>query len=281
MKKKIVVPTDFSTNSINAIRYAIDMYSKEAIEIEILHTYYSAGYDSENLLIPIPDDTNLEKIRIKAELDLATFKDQLQFNDANVNHTIFYTAQFGPLVDILEKKVKAEKIHLIIMGTKGQAPYESTVFGSNAVNVMEKVRNCPILAVPINYAFKKPNEIIFPTGFKTIYHKDEIKYLIEIAQLTEAPIRILYISKGEDLTNKQIEKKQLLENMLSGVTFTHHNLYHIPVEDGVRCFIQSRESEMIAFVNKKHFFFGSIFSNPLAKHLGKFTTVPLLAMHDR
>jgi hypothetical protein len=52
------------------------------------------------------------------------------------------------------------------------------------------------------------------------------------------------------------------------------------LQEGVRCFVQSRESEMIAFVNKKHNFFGSIFSNPMVKELGMHTNVPLLAMHD-
>jgi hypothetical protein len=37
---------------------------------------------------------------------------------------------------------------------------------------------------------------------------------------------------------------------------------------------------MIAFMNKKHHFFGSIFSNSMVKDLGDTANVPLLALHD-
>ena len=82
------------------------------------------------------------------------------------------------------------------------------------------------------------------------------------------------------MTKAQQENKALLEKILEAASFTHHTLYDVDINDGVRCFVQSRQSEMIAIVNKKHNFFGSVFSNPMVKELGKHANVPLLAMHD-
>lgn len=146
---------------------------------------------------------------------------------------------------------------------------------------METIRNCPVLAIPVDVKYKSINEIVFPTGFRTRYKEEDLRYLADFAQLINAPIRILYISKGEPLTAKQQKKKEQLESVFSEVTYSHHSLYHVPVVTGVRCFVQSRESEMITFVNKKHFFFSSVFSDPMVKQLGRFTDVPLLALHDK
>jgi len=52
------------------------------------------------------------------------------------------------------------------------------------------------------------------------------------------------------------------------------------VGEAVRHFVEERKSGMIAFINKKHTFFGSIFSRPLVKQLGLHARVPVLAMHD-
>jgi hypothetical protein len=88
------------------------------------------------------------------------------------------------------------------------------------------------------------------------------------------------VKTGKELSKDQQTNKTLLNQILESLSFTHHELFNINLEEGVRCFSQSRESEMIAFINKKHHFFGSIFSNPMVKDLGDNANVPLLALHD-
>lgn len=280
MKKRILIPTDFSENSINAIRYAVKLYGETDCEFHIMHSYYLAGDSKDSLLIPKPDEKAYEKLQVASEVHLDKVKAEVSKLGERPGHKFFFSSVQGPLMEILTNKVKKDGMSLIVMGTRGQNDEENLAFGSVAVSVMENVRECPVLAIPRNVDYQKPNEIVFPTGFNTRYKLDELDYLAEMARLTGAPVRILYISKGDMLTDAQVEKKNLVESKLAGVEFTHHNLYDIPVKAGVRCFVQSRESEMIAFVNKKHFFFGSVFSDPLVKQIGRYANVPLLGMHD-
>jgi len=280
MKKKILIPTDFSATSINAIHYAAGLYCNEDVDFHILHTYYLSGYSSENLLIPEPDDADYQRVLDTSEKNMEKLKVHLRLRSENPRHKNHFSNVFGSLLDVLQNKVENEDIDLIIIGAQGENNNESNAFGSNAVSVMEKIRKCPVFAIPANVIFKSPNEIVFPTSFKTHYKHQELDYLAAVAKFTEAPIRILHISKGETLTEEQQEKKKLLQNIFTDVKYSFHNLYNVPVETGVRCFVQSRESEMIAFINKKHFFFGSVFTNPMVKQLGRFANVPLLALHD-
>ncbi|CAM3372787.1 universal stress protein [Aequorivita lipolytica] len=280
MKKRILIPTDFSRNAYNAIKYAMELYKKEYCEFIILHTYYHSGCSKDNLLIPEPSEKTQKTVQENSEKRMEKLKLQMDIYDKNDNHEFHFRSEFGPFYDVLKKTIEKEDIKLVIMGTRGETDDSSVILGSNAVNVMEEIRNCPVLAIPANTMYKDPNEIVFPTSFKTHYKEKELQTLVEISRLTNAPIRILHIQKGKKLTDAQEENKALLERILNAADFTHHKLYDIDLQEGVRCFVQSRESEMIAFVNKKHNFFGSIFSNPMVKELGKHTTVPLLAMHD-
>ncbi|HPE84108.1 MAG TPA: universal stress protein [Aequorivita sp.] len=280
MKKRILIPTDFSRNAWNAIKYAMELYKREYVEFFIIHSYYLSGYSKENLLTPEPKEKDLKKVQEASEKDMEKLKVQMGFYEENDNHTFHYMSEFGSFFDVMKATVEKQDIELVIMGTQGETDNKTVILGSNAVNAMEKIRNCPVLAIPSTVLFKDPNEIVFPTSFKTHYKEKELATLVEISRSTNSPIRILHIQKGKNLSKSQLENKALLEKILDAASFTHHTLYDIEINDGVRCFVQSRQSEMIAIVNKKHNFFGGVFSNPMVKELGKHTAVPLLAMHD-
>ncbi|NGX85079.1 universal stress protein [Aequorivita sp. KMM 9714] len=280
MKKRILIPTDFSRNAFNAIKYAMELYKREYCEFFILNTYYLSGYSKDNLLSPQPTDKDLSIVKERSEKNIERLKVQMSFYEENENHSFKYFSEFGPFFEVMKNVVAREDIELVIMGTQGETDNKTVILGSNAVNVMEKIRSCPVLAIPSTVLFKEPNEIVFPTSFRTHYKEKELSTLVEISRLLNAPIRILHVQKGRALSKPQIDNKLLLEKILEPASFTHHRLYNVDLKDGVSCFVQSRESEMIAIVNKKHNFFGSIFSNPMVKELGKHTNVPLLAMHD-
>jgi|TARA_B110000116_G_C16592997_1_gene471444 hypothetical protein len=72
----------------------------------------------------------------------------------------------------------------------------------------------------------------------------------------------------------------LLNQILKDISFTRHIRFNLGLQKSVHCFLQSRESEMIAFINKKHHFFESVFSNPMLKAAGKNAHVPLLVLQD-
>ena len=92
---------------------------------------------------------------------------------------------------------------MIIMGTKGETHSRATAFGSTAIYVMEKVRNCPVLAIPPQTLYTKVSEIVFPTSFQTHYKKQELKTLIDFAQIAQADIRILHVTESETLSEEQ------------------------------------------------------------------------------
>lgn len=281
MTKRILIPTDYSKNAFNAIKYAMRLFENENCEFFILNCYYLSGMDRDNLLVPEPSKEAKKTVEERSLQNMETLKKQMKAFEENEKHSFQYEARFGPFFETVKEEVKQKQIDLLIMGTQGQSDKKTVILGSNAVNLMEKIRACPVMAIPYSVTFKNPNEIVFPSSYRTHYKSNELQMLVRISNITNAPIRVLHIQNKKSLTQAQEENKIMLDDILKSAQVTHHKLYDMDVNDGVMAFVQSRESEMIAFVNKKHNFFGSIFSNPIVKELGMHTKVPLLAMHDK
>ena len=88
------------------------------------------------------------------------------------------------------------------------------------------------------------------------------------------------MEKKEKLNTCQENNKALLTDMLEGIDHSFHTLTKVGVSKGLETFIEIRDSDMIAFLNRKHRFFSSLLSNPLIKEIGYDSTIPILALKD-
>ncbi|PKV48282.1 nucleotide-binding universal stress UspA family protein [Aquimarina sp. MAR_2010_214] len=280
MKKKILLPTDFSKNAWNAILYAIELYKNETCDFYVLNVFNATGYALESMMIPEPGERIYEEAKEKSENGLNKIKERLSFRDDNPDHKFFMISQFNNVLSAIKDTVEKKDIEMIVMGTKGATNAGDLIYGSNTVLVMEKVRNCPVMAIPEGADYKEPKEIVFPTDYKIQIKRRELQYLTEIAKITNAEIKILHVTNDDNLDEEQENNKKLLVEYLDGIKYTFHTLHNIDVKGGLSSFVESRESDMITFINRKHSFFGSIFSKPMVKNLGHHSKVPVLALHD-
>ncbi|MEX0289185.1 MAG: universal stress protein [Flavobacteriaceae bacterium] len=278
MDKRILIPTDFSKNALNAARYALDLYAKLNCEFYFLNVFRLDSYTTDGLFIPEPGSAKYETARLASEEGLLKLLDMLKLHHYNPKHSFHTLSSFNFLSEAMENAIAKYDIDVVVMGTRGATGSKGVIFGSNTVNTMEKITQCPVLAIPEELQFQAPKEIVFPTNYKSDFKRKELRYLIEIAKMHNASIEIIYISKKEELSSAQEAKKQLLAEILAEVTYNFHVLEEKNVSEALTSFVDRRNSDMIAFINRKHFFFGSIFSRPLVKEIGYDATVPILAL---
>ena len=280
MRRKILLPTDFSKNAWHATKYAIELYKNDDCDFYILNVFSTTSNIMESLLNMEPGSEMYETAKEDSENGLAKILDMLAFSDqGNPKHHFKTISTFNSTLEAIKNVVEEKDIEIIVMGTKGSGSSKA-VYGSTAVYVMEKVRNCPVIVVPEDAVHTMPKEIVFPTGYKTYFKKKELNYLIEIAQKCNASIKILHISSEKKLDDKQIEHKKMLDEYFEDLNYSFHSLSHMEIATGINCFVESRESDMVAFINKKHSFFDSILTHPLVKEIGYDSKVPILVMHD-
>lgn len=281
MKHKVLLPTDFSKNSIRAISYARELYKDERCDFYLLNVFSATGNILESLINMEPGSELYENAKLNSENGLAKVYDMISMSDSNnPKHHFDVISQFNNVVEAIKDIVDKKDIEMIVMGTKGETQSGSIAFGSTAIDVMEKVRNCPVLVVPESAKIEMPKEIVFPTDYKIAYKRRELNYLKNIAKRSDASIIVLHVEEQDELDARQVDNKHLLEEIFDDVNYKFHNLSHTSVLTAVNIFVESRGSNMVAFLNKKHAFFGSILSNPMVKGISFHLNVPILAMHD-
>jgi len=281
MKRKILLPTDFSNNSWQAINYALQLFKNEACDFYLLNAFSGTNNLIKNILNMESGGEFYEEAEQESEDNLSKTLDKLIVNEhGNPKHTFKTISVFNDPIEAIKDIVEQKDIEMIIMGTKGETNDKGTVFGSVALYVMEKVRNCPVIVVPESARQSLPKEIIFPTSYETHYKRRELSYLTNIAKKCDATIAILHISEENELNENQKEHKQMLKEIFEDIEYTFHSLSHYSVESAVNIFVESRDSDMVAFINKKHTFFGSILTNPMVKGIAFHSKVPILVMHD-
>lgn len=278
MNKKILLPTDFSENSVHAIRYALELYKNDLCDFFLLNAYLLGNEISDILTIPVWQQEMIDNAKVESEKSLHEVLKAI--NSTNDKHSFHTLSRMGDTLQAIKDIVEEKDIEMIVMGTKGTGKIENKVFGGTATYVMEKVRNCPTLVVPLTTHAAPPKEIVFTTSYKTHFKKRELQFLIEIAQTCNAAIRILHVAEEEELSKNQLEHKKMLEEYFENLDYSFHTLYGIKVQHAVNCFVESRNSDMVAFINKKHTFFGSLLTTPLVKGISYTSKVPILVLHD-
>lgn len=279
MEKRILIPVDFSKNSLNATRYALDLFGHRRCDFYILNVFQVSGYSTDSMMVPEPGEKMYEAAKEHADAGLEKFMGMLQLHGLNPLHSFHSISSFNSIVYGIKHQIAKKDIDLVIMGTKGATDAQSIIFGTNTVHVMEEVTECPVLAIPADYSFTPPKEIVFPSDFKTACKRREMNALLEIAGDHGSVIRVLHIEKEAELSREQQSNRELIRTLLGDVPHEFHSLSGLKVHEGIGAFIASRNSDMIVFMNRKHSFLGKILAKPLVRELGYHYHIPILELN--
>lgn len=280
--KNILLPTDFSENSWNAIAYAINMYTNEVCNFYLLNVNrISNTVISDIPYTPYNDviDTTLLK---PSKLKLKKFTERIATEfPKNRKHKFYTLVDYNYFIDSIRKHVKEKDIDLIIMGTKGASGLKKLLIGSNAGEVITKV-SCSTLIVPENATYTAIKEIAFPTDYILSYKTNVLHSIVNILKKeTAAALRILHIAqKGAGLSLDQQNNKEVLEDLFANYKHSFHSLSNSKVEDAIQCFVESRNIDMMAMVAKNLNYFQQILFHSKVEKISYHTNVPFLVLHE-
>ncbi len=276
--KKILLPTDFSENSLNAIEYACQLFKDIPCKFYLLNVFKIPYLANEELM-----DQNVAQLAALEEEMHETSKKEmeklLESLPKNKRHE-FATISDYNLFNLAVRQVVDEKnIELIIMGTKGATGAKEIFMGSNTGDVIMK-SSCNVIAVPENHTYKAPKEIVFPTDFHIDYNFEELAPLISLAEMNNSVIRILHFSEKSGLDDTQAENKRKLDSFLVNIKHKYYTLSSSDFEEGLNCFIQSRGNiDMIAIIGRHYGFFQRLLFKPKVMSLSFHLTIPLFVIH--
>ncbi|MEP2935939.1 MAG: universal stress protein [Gilvibacter sp.] len=279
MKTKILVLTDFSKNAYTALNYAIELFKQSSCEFYILNAFTPSTYVSDNILATQLGNHDLEALKQTSKKGLETLEQLISSRDKDPDHSFTYVSEFDFVHKAVVKAVQKYNIDLIVMGTHGESDSSQALFGSITVSIMNKVRDCTTLVVPKGHIYEPLKEVVFLSSYRTPYKSLELRPLLTIAARHKAHLSVLHVSKDEEQQDQHHEIKDALSHKLQDLSPSFYEINGVSLPDALQCFVQIKESDMIAFVNKKHHFFENLFSPSMVKDLAKHAQVPILCLH--
>ena len=278
--KRILLPTDFSDNAYNAVRYALNLFKEQECTFYLLHTYTPAIYQADYILHS-PGQIGLGDIYQESsitQLDALKTKIEREFN--NPKHTFLIHSAFNLLVDELLETVTNENADMIIMGTQGATGAKEIIIGSHTVHVIKKA-TCPIIAVPSNFDYETPKEILFPTDYEIDYSEAQLHQLLDIAKNHISRIAVMHVSTGYELTEVQQRNKAKLDKMLIKIAHLFHELPDQTDIDGINSFQMEKRMNLLVMIQNKHTFLERLFIEPVIKKLGFHVNIPFMVIPNK
>ena len=277
--RKILIPTDFSENALNAIKYGVDLFKYDVSEFFIMHAYQDDIYANEIELSRKTIDSVTTLVRNSSTKKLKDTLKTITNISPNPRHTFNIISANNILLDEADKIVDEQNIDIIIMGTKGKTNAKKITFGSHTLQVLKYVQ-CPVLAIPENYKYKQPKHILFPTNYMIPYKRRELKLLCEMVFPYRAVIDMLYISISDKLSMRQEDNREFIKEHLckNKINFKVKNSKHII--NTIYKYIKEYPIDILVMVNTRHFFLENILFQSTLDELSLHLDIPFLALQN-
>ena len=185
--RKILVPTDFSENAMNALKYALELFKYDISEFFIMHAYQDEIYADESLLTQETLDKVTQITSDRSQEQLDKILKQIREISPNPRHEFIIVSTNSMLMEETDRIVDDENIDIIIMGTRGKTNDRKLTFGSHTLQVLKYVK-CPVLAIPEHYKYTQPKHVLFPTNYMIPYKRRELKLLCDMVSPYRAVI---------------------------------------------------------------------------------------------
>ncbi|WP_299396902.1 universal stress protein [uncultured Gelidibacter sp.] len=275
--RSILIPTDFSDISMNAVKYALEFFKYEKYDFYIMHAYQDDIHKETPTRENIADVT--KRIAEKSAEELDHILKEINEFSPNPRHNYHTISANNILIDEADKIVDEKNIDLIVMGTRGMSNDRKITFGSQTLQVLKYVQ-CPVLAIPENQTYTQPKHVLFPTNYLIPYKRRELKLFCDMVAPYRSVIDVVYISKSEKLSLRQEDNQLFLKEVLCKTEINFKTLDSKDVVTAIEHYVKDHPIDMLVMVNTRESFLESMLYPSRFDKLSMDLKVPFLAMQN-
>jgi len=271
--KKILVTTDFSSNSKAGMRFAIQMATQQECELTFFHSYYILKPTSwGEKTFTSYENHEATKIKAKLEKFVASVYAGMGLLPGKINHVIM--SSFITDANIM-KYAKDKAFDLICISRRGEGKMKK-IFGTNTSNLILQ-SEVPVIAVPNTYRQTKIKSVLYASDLSNL--EKEMKKVVEFASPFGAEIEILHLNYPSDI----VLNSKVIENVIhkfpkSHIKYSLENinlLYNLVVN--LQALIKKHKpSVLVMFTDQKQGFFQKLFLSSSTAEYSLNSSVPLL-----
>ncbi|WP_452229166.1 MULTISPECIES: universal stress protein [unclassified Lacinutrix] len=281
--KTILYATDYSKNSIAALKYAYSLSKVMQATLKVIHVFdYPTMLDHFSLKAedPFPD---IEGDAIKKHsLKLNAFcKEHLGAN-LDKTHVKVEAIEDKSVVHGITKKAHALDAFLIITGMKGVSAIKEIIMGSTTKQLL-KSASCPVITIPEDASHTKIKTIVYATDFEE-EDLGAIHKLVEIAEPLHATIKIVHVFP----INKKLkieEEKALQDEIHKSIKYANlvlDVLYSDDIFNTLKIYFSTCNADLIGMLERENQILSShVFHRDLVKKMASYGKIPLVSFNAK
>ncbi|WP_428741015.1 universal stress protein [Tenacibaculum sp.] len=278
--KKILIPTDFSENSWNAITYTLQLFKDEDCTFHLLNTYTPIIFQYDYTSASMAQFSLIDTMRNVSETKLKEFSERIQQQFNNPKHNFLSSSVFNTLPLEISELCHDNAIDMIAMGTKGASGVKEVLFGSNTIHVLKNAK-CPVLAIPSEFPFEAPHEILFPSDYGINFQEKHLQPIIDIASMYHSRINILNVRYEHELSEQQTHNREKLETFFKHIAHLFHDIKNQNIADAITNFQLKTRINLLVMINNKHSFFENLFFKSTINQIGFHLNIPFLVIPSK
>lgn len=267
--KIILCPTDFNTNSLNAIKYACNLAKAFKSKVVLLHVLEIPVLYSD---VPFADvqsaysflQQDADKELLKTIKSLHVSFPEIKFQGL---------VKQGAAAEVINQTAEEQKADLVVMSSLSKNEYERIIFGSVTSRVL-KTANTQILVVPPRYKFTTVKNIAYATSGSPENLSEALK-LVTLAKGLKSTLTLLHVDDG----NKEIDLKAA--QIALGYKQTKSAVIsHIDIKEGISQYLKTSKPDIICMFKHHRSFFDGLIQGSITQKVIKNIRIPLLVLPE-
>lgn len=256
--KRILIPTDFSKYSEEALKVAAQIARKYDSEIILLHML-ELPHQTSDIMGGGKSIPEIMFYKNKAIGNLEKLMDSKYLKGINVSEAIEFKKVAEGVLDACEKN----NVDLIIMGSHGTSGFDELLVGSNAEKVV-RLSKTPVLVVKKEAKEFKARNFVFASDFSKETRKP-FRKMIEFAKIFDSNLFLVMICTPNSFKTTH-EAERIMRNFIANFdieNYSSHIYNDTNIENGIINFANSVDADLIGLCTHgrtglSHFFNGSI-----------------------
>lgn len=276
--KTLVVPTDFSSVSVNAMNYAVDMAQAINAGIVLLHVYNVPVSFTDPPVSPVTT-VSIEEMKRTSIERLEELKKNLVIATAG-QIQVYTEARLGDTIEELGSLCKSVQPLAIIMGSHGATGLERMIMGSNTLTAIRQLK-CPVIVVPPGTTYHGIKKIGLACDFENVVQSIPVEYIKNIVQEFGAE---LYVLNVQDIDQDDLEETTMdnayLDAMLEDIRPKYVQLTGKDVMESISSFAEHNNLDLVMVIPKKHRFIDRLFHKSKSRELITHAHIPIVSIHE-
>ncbi len=192
--KLILVPIDFSADSINALEHGIKFANRIGANVRMLHIVQNKNFETPFFFSDLKDFAGKS---VEDFMNLIKYRHQRK-----TSNTLDFQIVEGNVSNEITKKAELEKVDFIIMGTHGASGGDSIWMGSNAFKVVTNAP-CPVITIRNGFIRNQLKRIVLPIDASK-HTRRKVTTTASMAQYFNAEVHVIGVTETslEDILKK-------------------------------------------------------------------------------